>query len=96
MFNQPQDYNTELKKSLDLMFTQNRRRCVVNLSHFYHNREGTDLARRFVMLSVNYVLLYFWDELIKLLMIFCCLGFFVGILGFYKLQASICSRYVMQ
>lgn len=41
-----QEYNMELKKTLELMVTQNRRRCIVNLSHFYHNREGTDLARR--------------------------------------------------
>ncbi|KAL1567464.1 DNA replication licensing factor MCM3 2 [Salvia divinorum] len=40
------DYNIELKQSLDLMFNQNSRRCVINLAHFYHHREGMDLARR--------------------------------------------------
>lgn len=46
-----QDYNIELKKSLDLMFNQNRRRCIINLAHFYHHREGTDLARRLAAFS---------------------------------------------
>ncbi|KAL0310555.1 UNVERIFIED_CONTAM: DNA replication licensing factor MCM32 [Sesamum angustifolium] len=49
------EYNIELKKSLDLMFTQNRRRCIVNLSHFYHHREGADLARRLLQTPSEYM-----------------------------------------
>ncbi|CAA0832924.1 DNA replication licensing factor MCM3 [Striga hermonthica] len=49
------DYNIELKKSLDYMFTQNRGRCIVNLSHFYHHREGTDLARRLLQSPSEYM-----------------------------------------
>lgn len=49
------DYNIELKKSIDLMFTQNRRRCVINLAHFYHHREGTDLARRILQSPSEYM-----------------------------------------
>ncbi|KAG8365611.1 hypothetical protein BUALT_Bualt18G0123800 [Buddleja alternifolia] len=49
------EYNIELKKSLDLMFTHNRRRCIINLSHFYHHREGTDLARRLLQTPSEYM-----------------------------------------
>ncbi|XP_075523240.1 DNA replication licensing factor MCM3 homolog 2 [Primulina tabacum] len=49
------EYNVELKKGLELMFTQNRRRCIVNLSHFYHHREGTDLARRLLQTPSEYM-----------------------------------------
>ncbi|KAG6420553.1 hypothetical protein SASPL_117085 [Salvia splendens] len=49
------DYNIELKKSLDSMFNQNGRRCVINLAHFYHNREGTDLARRLLQTPSEYI-----------------------------------------
>ncbi|KAG8385313.1 hypothetical protein BUALT_Bualt03G0029800 [Buddleja alternifolia] len=49
------EYNVELKKSIDFMFTQNRRRCIVNLSHFYHHREGTDLARRLLQTPSEYM-----------------------------------------
>ncbi|GFP94919.1 DNA replication licensing factor mcm3 homolog 2 [Phtheirospermum japonicum] len=50
------DYNVELKKSLDLMFTQNRRRCVVNLSHFYHHGdEGSNMARRLLQSPSEYM-----------------------------------------
>ncbi|EPS70184.1 hypothetical protein M569_04577 [Genlisea aurea] len=49
------DYDFELRKSIDLMFTQNRRRCIVNLSHFYLHREGTDLARRLLQSPGEYL-----------------------------------------
>ncbi|KAK4488175.1 hypothetical protein RD792_003918 [Penstemon davidsonii] len=49
------EYNVELKKSIDLMFTQNRRRCIINLSHFYHHREGADLARRLLQTPSEYM-----------------------------------------
>ncbi|KZV58263.1 hypothetical protein F511_01114 [Dorcoceras hygrometricum] len=49
------EYNVELKKALEFMFTQNRRRCTVNLSHFYHHREGTDLARRLLQTPSEYM-----------------------------------------
>lgn len=61
-----QDYNIELKKSLDSMFNQNGRRCVINLAHFYHNREGTDLARRFTAFSADLLCcLEFWMNLLN-------------------------------
>lgn len=49
------EYNVELKKSIDLMFTQSRRRCTINLAHFYHHREGTDLARRLLQTPSEYM-----------------------------------------
>ncbi|KAL7142515.1 hypothetical protein ABFS83_08G128400 [Erythranthe nasuta] len=49
------EYNIDLKTTLDLMFTQNRRRCIINLAHFYHHREGTDLARRILQTPSEYL-----------------------------------------
>ncbi|CAA2986811.1 Hypothetical predicted protein [Olea europaea subsp. europaea] len=47
--------NVELKKSFDKMFAQNRHRCLINLAHFYHFREGSDLARRLLQNPSEYV-----------------------------------------
>ncbi|CAI9760112.1 unnamed protein product [Fraxinus pennsylvanica] len=49
------ELNIELKKSFDKMFAQNRRRCIINLAHFYHFREGTDLARRLLQNPSEYM-----------------------------------------
>ncbi|KAH6765243.1 Minichromosome maintenance family protein [Perilla frutescens var. frutescens] len=49
------DYNIELKASIEFMFTQNRHRCIINIAHFYHHREGTDLARRLLQTPSEYM-----------------------------------------
>lgn len=42
-----QELDTELKKDFDSMINNNRRRVILDLSDFYNDREGSDLARRF-------------------------------------------------
>ncbi|XP_016460822.1 DNA replication licensing factor MCM3 homolog 2 isoform X2 [Nicotiana tabacum] len=49
------ELDTELKKDFDSMINNNRRRVILDLSDFYNDREGSDLARRILQNPSEYM-----------------------------------------
>ncbi|KAJ8549358.1 hypothetical protein K7X08_033065 [Anisodus acutangulus] len=49
------ELDTELKKEFESMINNNRRRVIMDLSDFYNDREGSDLARRLLQNPSEYM-----------------------------------------